>query len=1062
MKTFLFLSLFLLLFFPSLGQEILRGKVQTQTGIPLAGASVRLKNSGTRSVTDLNGRFSLKTTKQNDTLLVSFIGYQPVEQAFNLPLKTLLIITLSLQSRELEAVTVSTGYYQLPAERVTGSFTQIDQETLNRSNSADILGRLKGVSNSILFDERNEREPKISVRGLSTLYAGQAPLIVLNNFPYEGDINNINPNDVESITILKDAAAASIWGVRAANGVIVITTKKGQAGKKPVLGFNSSMTLGNKPDVYYNPGMSSNDFIGVEEFLFNRGFYEGMETDPARPALTPAVELLIARRDGLLSATETDTRLQELSSHNVRDDFNNYVYRSSISQQYALNLSGGTELNSYYVSAGYDRNSDYTAALNDRFTLRADQVFSIGKKLKLKPSLAYSRTAGTSGREGMSSITPGLGKNLFPYARLADENGNPLPVLKDYRRSYVQGTEAAGLLNWDYVPLEDYRSQTISTKQNDLLLNMGVDYRLSSQFSAKLQYQYENSNNGVRELKGEASYFARDMINRFTQDDGSGTLTYQVPRGGILDLTSGGMATQTGRGQMEYSHTWSKHSLDALAGVEIREIRNDGSTYRTYGYQDDGLISTPVNYFDYFPMYQDAGDYQTIPQNNDFTDQTNRYTAFYANAAYTYDQRYIISGSARKDASNLFGVRSNQKGVPLWSAGLAWNIHREQFFSADWLDLFKLRLTYGYNGNLDRNLAAVATIYQFTGNLNNRPYGLVRSYPNPELSWEKVGVWNAGLDFGLKNKVISGSLDYYVKRGKNLIGDQPVDPTVGLMSGTIRRNVANMITRGLDLQLNSKNINRGFKWSSSFLFSQNTNKLTDYYMGNSRTASAYINGGRSIVPVEGKPVYSIFSFPWAGLDPATGNPMGLLDGKPSTDYRALRSETLLSDLQYHGSALPTVFGGLANTFTYGGFSLYVNMTYKLGYFFRRESISYDLLYNRWKGHSDFRDRWQKPGDELHTSVPSMVYPAVFGRDELYANSAALVEKGDHIRLQDLNLTYRLQGKNLKPPFKDMQLYTNARNLGFLWRATKTGLNPDYSSAYLPTSYSLSFGLRSNF
>lgn len=1021
-----------------------------------------LKGSGTASITDINGRFSLKLTGTNDTLLVSFIGYQTSKQPVELPLKSPLLITLIEQSQELKPVIVSTGYYQVPVERLTGSFTQIDQENLNRSTSAGILSRLRGVSNGLSFDDRNQREPRISVRGLSTLYAGSEPLIVLNNFPYEGDIRNINPNDVETVTILKDAAAASIWGVRAANGVIVITTKKGSAGKKPELSFNSSLNIGNKPNVYYNPGMTSADFIGVEEALFNSGFYEGMESDPARPALTPAVELLIARRDGVISASEADARLQELKNQNVRDDFNRYVYQNSIGQQYALSLKGGTDFNSYYLSAGYDRNSDYMAGTDDRFTLRADQNFNIGKKLSLKPSVAYSRTFGKTGREGIGSITPNSSNSLYPYARLADENGKPLPLLKDYRAEYVRGMEAAGLLSWEYVPLEDYKSQYVSNRQNDLLLNMGVDYRFSTKLSAKILYQYENSNLGTRELKGEDSYYARDMVNRFTQDDGSGSLSFQIPRGGILDLTAGNLSNQTGRGQLEYSTSWGKHNLDALAGAELREIRNDASTYRTYGYQEDGLISAPVNYMDYFPMYQDAGDYQPIPQNSDFTDQTNRYTALYANAAYTFDKRYIISGSARKDASNLFGVKSNQKGVPLWSTGLAWNIHQESFMSDDWLELLKLRLTYGYNGNLDRNLAAVATMYQFDGNLNNRPYGYVRSYPNPELRWEKVGVFNAGLDFALKSRALSGSLEYYIKKGRDLIGDQPVDPTVGRMSGTIRRNVADMLTRGFDLQLNSLNIDRDFKWNTSLLFSQNTNKLTAYHMNTSRTAGSYIHGGLGIVPVEGRPVYSIFSLPWAGLDPATGDPMGLLNGEASSNYGKLRSDTKLADLQYHGSALPTVFGNLANTFSYGGFSVYVNMSYKLGYFFQRESISYELLYNRWRGHSDFANRWQKPGDERHTSVPSMVYPAVSGRDEFYAGSPVLIEKGDHIRLQDINLTYKLQGKNLKAPFKDLQLYTNAHNLGFIWRATKTGLDPDYSSGFLPPSYSLSFGLRTSF
>ncbi|MEJ7693216.1 SusC/RagA family TonB-linked outer membrane protein [Daejeonella sp.] len=1061
MKILAILTILMICTLFCFGQEAVNGRILTPAGQALAGASVTLKRARLHTSSDTNGNFSLRSPYTIDSLYITFVGYKPLALAISLPQSEILVLTLVPAARQLEEVSVSTGYYQVPAERSTGSFVFIDKNTINRSNTTDILGRLKGVTNSVLFDERNQKEPKISVRGLSTIFATQAPLVVLNNFPYEGNIKDINPNDVESISILKDAAAASIWGVRAANGVIVITTKKGRANRKPEVGFNSTFSIANQPRLDYNRNISSADFIDNERFLFDKGYYTAMEKDPARPALSPAVELFIARRDGKLSVADADAQLASLAGMNVLNDFDKHIYKNSYNQQYAVNVQGGSEWNTYYVSAGFDKTLGFTSGQYDRLTLRADEVISIGKKIKLRPNISYSSGKDITGKPGLGDIVPGQSMSLFPYARLADDQGNPVILTKDYRASYVSNIEDKGLLNWQYKPLEDYRSQEYRIDQKALIMNMGADYQIIPGLVAKLQYQFENSSTSYRNWRGVGSYFTRDFINRFTQTNPAGALKFEVPRGDILNLNSTVMSSQTGRGQVEYRKAWGKHQLDLLGGAEIRDIGVKGNGYLTYGYSEDGLTSIPVNLIDQFPMYQNPSSYQAIPRENEFTDQVNRYTGLFINAAYTFDNRYIISGSSRKDASNLFGVKSNQRGVPLWSAGLAWNIHNEEFFRINALDQLKLRLTYGYNGNLDRNLSAVATIYQLNGNYNNAPYGQIRSYPNPELSWEKVGVFNAGLDFGIKNSRITGSVEYYIKNGRNLIGDQPIDPTVGLVSGTIRRNVADMVTRGADLQLNSLNIDRKVRWNSTFLFSYNSNKLKSYHNEGTLTAEPYVNGGLSIVPVKGKPVYSVFSYPWAGLNPVNGDPMGFVNGQPVSNYQAITSSTKIDQLVFHGAALPPVFGSVGNTVSYKGFSAYLNLTYKFGYYFRRPSIKYTQLNNRGAGHADYTLRWQKQGDEQSTSVPSRIYPAVSVRDNFYTNSAILIEKGDHIRLQDLNLSYQFQGERMKAPLNGMMLFANLRNAGFIWRSNRKGLDPDYPGSSLVPSHTVSFGLRTS-
>jgi hypothetical protein len=217
--------------------------------------------------------------------------------------------------------------------------------------------------------------------------------------------------------------------------------------------------------------------------------------------------------------------------------------------------------------------------------------------------------------------------------------------------------------------------------------------------------------------------------------------------------------------------------------------------------------------------------------------------------------------------------------------------------------------------------------------------------------------------------------------------------------------------------------------------------------------------------IEGKPVYAIFSYRWAGLDPQTGNPQGYVEGNVSQDYAAIRgASTQISDLKYHGSAIPTCFGSLGNTFTYRDFALTASITYKLGYFFRRQSVNYGLLYRNGDGNADFENRWQQPGDESFTNVPSMIYPANTNRDGFYAGSEVLVERGDHIRFQYITASYDFTNTAWKGlPFKHLQTYVNINNLGLLWAANRHGIDPDFQNRFaIPTPRSYALGLKTTF
>ncbi|WP_207424314.1 SusC/RagA family TonB-linked outer membrane protein [Desertivirga brevis] len=1041
----------------------LSGKVVDENGKPLPGTSLVVAGS-TVAHTDQLGKFAIRT-KVGDVLLVRFVGYQDKKITIH-PGDTSLIVRMEPSRTEMAAVqvTVSTGYQQLPKERSTGSFSTVDAKVLGQQVSTGLMERLEAVANGITVDRNTSQQGRLMVRGLSTINGPTAPLIVLDNFPYEGDLNNINPNDVESVTILKDAAAASIWGARAGNGVIVITTKKGRYGQKTQIEFNSNAGFGEKPDLGYLRQISSADFVEVEKLLFEKGYYDSQINNAVQTVLSPAVEILLRKQNNILSADEADSQLDLLKQQDMRDDFSKHFYQPSLNQQYALSLRGGYENVSWNVSGGYDDNTSNLDARYKRFTLRLNNSIKPVKNLTISAGGFMTSSKSTSGKPGYGEIGSLYGTYIYPYASFADEAGNPVALPREYRQSFLETLGGGKLLDWKYYPLEDYKNTVSQNSILDLNLHTGLEYKFARYFSVDLKYLYERQNTSGELNQGENSWFTRNIINTYSQLSSSGALTYKIPRGAILDLTEKKLNSQNLRGQLNFNKDWSVHSFNAIAGTEMRETRVNGNIYRTYGYNGNILNNTPVDYTTAFPSII-SGFTSFIPNPADFSLTNDRFVSYYANAAYSLLGRYTLSLSGRRDASNLFGVGTNDKWNPLWSAGLGWELSKERFYSLKLLSLLKLRATYGFSGNVNPAMTGVTTIEYLPANaLTGQPYARFRTYANPELKWETVRTSNLGIDFRTTAGRVSGSLEYYWKKGDHLFGSALVDYTAGIGS-TIVKNVANMKGKGWDVELNSNNLSGNLRWTTNLNMSGYKDRVTKYYLS-SRTGSTFINTKQAISGVEGRPVYSIFSYKWAGLDETNGDPLGYFNGEVSKDYTSLTgAATTVDDLNYHGSAIPTLFGSLGNTFSWKNISLTARLSYKFGYYFRRESINYGNLFTQWRGDQDFALRWQAPGDEQHTNVPSMVYPYSFIRDDFYAGSSVLVEKGDHVRLQYINLSFSLPDKYLRTvSLKGLNFYLNCSNLGLLWAANTKGIDPDnyYSYSSLKPAKTFSLGLKADF
>ncbi|WP_277015008.1 SusC/RagA family TonB-linked outer membrane protein [Flavobacterium lindanitolerans] len=1063
------------------GKITVNGTVTTAENSPLAGASVRVLSNYKTAVTDGEGKFTLNDVEEEDLLSISYIGYQTIE------VKVSATMSARLQASPTsltEVSIVSTGYQEIPKERATGSFVQINNEQLNRRISTNILDRIEGIASGVLFSKNNlaaNEKTGITIRGRSTIdpNVNANPLIVLDNFPYEGDLGNINPNDIESITLLKDAAAASIWGARAGNGVIVITSKKGSYNRPLRIEAVGNIGVGEKPDLYYSRNfVKSNDYIDLETYLFDQGFFDSdLSGNLNRPMVSPVVELLARKRANPSLAVEIDTEINSLRENDVRMDYEKYVYRNSINRQYSIGLNGGSSAAAYNVSLGYDNNlSTLVKNTFERLTLNSQTTFHISKNLELGAGVNYFQTTSENNTNesayGNFIAVSNKYQPIYPYARLADDEGNHLAVNKQFQSSYISEMAAVGFLDYRYRPLDEINLADNTVRIKNLILRGSLKYKFTSFLSVQLQYLNEQQTSAGRNLQSVEAYNTRALINRFAQRNTStGIFTYPVPLGSILNLDNTELKSNNFRAQANYQQVFaSRHEISGIAGAEIREIESTSISRISYGYNDE--VGTGAGNINYNTSYNinptGTATIQTPPSG--VTGRTNRLISYFANASYTFDNKYTATVSARKDGANIFGVKTNDRITPLWSAGIGWELSKEDFYRLSFLPFARLRATYGFNGNVYNASAYLTFGTTLTNPMTGLRYATVGRAPNQDLSWERVKNINLGLDFATKNNIISGTLELYLKDGLDLIQSTPLPPSTGFT--TYFGNAASNRTKGLDLTLRSNNLNGKLKWNTTLLLSALKDKITHYDV--KYTASNLIAAASQATTVEfpilfptvGRSLYGVYSYKWAGLDPATGDPQGYLNGQVSKDYLAILSNATTDNIIYHGSSRPTVFGALANTFTYKNFSIIANITYKLGYYFRRTTTGTNAqsVLLKLTMHSDYAQRWQKPGDEATTDVPAVIYPANNNRNAFFQGSSTLIERADHIRLQDIGVRYTLDKSQWAAmPFKSLQATVYANNLGIIWAENNKGIDPDFIYMYTaPNPRMLTFGLKATF
>lgn len=1061
-KNFFLIALYSLIFISVAAQEKLKGKVLSNDYIPIESVTIRSIISGQSTRTAFDGTFVIKIDEKRDSLLFTAVGYDSKIVAVTNRIDKEFIVFLSQDTRAIEEVQVmSTGYYRLPKERLTGSFEHVSEKQLQESAHPNIIGRLEGIVSGLQFDRSEQTREEtggfnVRIRGLSTIDANQSPLIIWDGFPFEGRIEDINPDVVANVTVLKDAAASSIWGARAGNGVIVIESKKGREGKT-MINYSANMGIQQKPNLFYSPNkLDASEVMEIQKKLFlNEAYTERIQT-----MLPNYVELLIAQRDGLISEQEFAKQEARFLATDLRREATEYLYRNQLNQQHNLSLSGGGKGYRYYISGFYqgekaaikgNESSNVGFSINNQFNLFKGNELSLG----VNYARQHTSLNGVPFNElGYSGYGPDI------YDQLLTENGEFAAVPQLGIRSTLVGrAEEMGLVDWAYRPLQEQQLKDRTQESKSLMLQFGMKQEVIPGWNVQFRYQYTSAQSDSRELFDKDSHHVRDLVNRLTDTI---TLKRVIPYQGVLEIGQPQLSSgHRFRLQSDFQHSFDwGGELNILAGTEISKTeswRNPGS--RVYNYDKDlGMGSVNYDFDKLYNVWLNGNTIKIPSLGVSRIGGFGRDLSYYSNIAYSHKQKYVLSGSLRWDGSNLFGVEANKRGAPLWSVGAAWSASEDVHFLSQKGQYLRFRATYGVAGNVDRTQSSYPTISYVLNNVTGLQSASLSHPGNPFLSWEKVSTLNFGLDW--KAYRVSGSIEPYWKKASNLLGNILADPTQGTSSfANYKVNYADMETKGLDVKLNIDVMQNRLKWNASFLYSYVYNEIGNF-KGNDQVNSNVYFARR--IPVNGKSLDMIYALPWNGLSPENGLPIVYIDGEQSIDYRSYYRNYKPEELIDAGVTVAPHFMHMQNQFEFKHFSLNIITAMRWGHVFRRSSMipGGELEVTLPRYHRDYRKRWQKPGDENTTIVPAAIDATDGNLVSIAMNNESLIEKADVFRIQQINIGYNFPKSWLASlGVENIVLFADFYNVGILYRATKEKLDPDFPKSEYPAPFQFTTGLR---
>ena len=1071
--------------------------ISSEDNMPLIGASVYIKaedlskdgNSPTITgvITDIDGKFNISVPEGVTRLFCSYVGHE-VQELKLVSGKDQYEITLFPSAQMLDAVVV-TGYQTVERRKLTAAVGKlnISDETIGAVKSIDqaLAGQIAGLS--VTSTSGAPGAPaKIRIRGTSSLNGTQDPLWVLDGIPLEGtdvpqsnvlnDVSNIqqssiaglNPADIENITVLKDAAATAIYGARAANGVIVITTKKGKVGK-PVINFSSKFT--------YMPTLSTNrlnmlnsqEKVDLELELLRSNFAYG-DNKGGVSKIISGYGLTDAYKKGGWGALTPEAQTDISRLRNTETDWGDILFRDAFNQEYSLSLSGGNERVTYYTSIGYyQENGNVKGVGLDRLNIVAKTSYKVNRMLKFGVSLFVNR------RNNKTYLTDTYGLvNPVYYSRKANPYYQPFDVNGNYVYDFdVQNNSDTDL---GFNIFEERKNTSNEETINALSSIFDAELRFNDKlkFTTQLGLQLDKAS---KEQIADKESFSMRIIRKNSKywDSASQSNKYFIPDGGVHKAYENTNSQITWKAMGEYRDSFNDiHELEVMVGTELRKTWYETLFSAGYGFDRQTLTTKPVVFPDedrarQFPLHQK-------------TYKENAYVSFFSTASYSLMNRYTFGGSIRFDGSDLFGVDKKYRYLPLYSVSGLWRLSNEPFMQGTrkWMDNLAFRVSYGIQGNIDKNTSPFLLGKYIVDNI--LPGGSehmidINSAPNKKLRWEKTQSVNVGLDFSVLNQALNLSVDYYYRKGTDLIGKQMLPLETGFVSTNI--NWASMVNKGVEVSLSTRNVaTKNFSWYTNLNFAYNNNKVLREAIPEAQTIP-----GR-----EGYPVDAIFAIKTAGLD-EEGYPLFYdKEGEKVTLKELYRLQdpfglgfTVNSDVtpaeersfySYIGSQDTPYTGGLINTFSYKNWELTANLSFNLGGYVRT-TPSYNFInFDRGQNvNSDILDRWTP--ENTDGRLPALItsekradeYYWYDQKSEIYKNLDIWVKKLNYFRLQNLRLGYRLPEKMTKSlGMGSASVAIEGRNLLVFGSSYKNFLDPEsmYNPYAPPIPKSITFSLNLNF
>ena len=1032
------IAVFVFLAYATAQNRQISGTVSDANGHPVAGATVIVDGTSLGTTTNTAGEYTL-SAPVNGTLVVTFVGFEP--QQLPIAGKTRINVTMKEDAQAIDDVIV-VAFGTAKKEAFTGSAAVIKSDEIAKVQTSNVatalVGRVAGVQTSSTSGDLG-KTPSIRVRGFGSINAGKEPLWIVDGMPYEGDLNNLNTNDIESMTVLKDAASNALYGARGANGVIMVTTKKAKSGDA-VVTIDAKWGVNSKALEEYDVITSPAQYYETH-FKALYGYYA--QTNPAAKAYALASSGLTSNGTGGLGYNVyTVPEGQALIGTNGKlnpnatlgrkiiyngqeywltpDDWIDEAYQSAFRQEYNVNISGATERSSFYASLGYlDNTGIIKSSALERYTARLKADYQAKKWLKVGGNMSYAHFSSSNGNsnEGSDSSTA----NIFAFSSqmppiypvyIRDGSGRIMVDDNGYQM-YDYGDKGNAGLTRPLLPgANGLQTSWLNKKKAE-----GNAFSGSGFVDISLYKGLKLTVNGSTNIdETRTTYLNNQYYGQFAE--AGGTISKYHTRDIAYNLQQ----------ILNYNETFGKHNVGLMVGHEYYQKKYyylSGTKSKLFSYDNEELGGAVVD---------GAGAHSYIDDYNS--------EGYFMRAQYDYAGRYFVSGSYRRDASSRF--HPDHRWGNFWSVGAAWLLNQENWFDAPWVNMLKLKASYGSQGNDNIGNYLYTDTYSIKNN-NGEIAVLFGQKGNPNITWETNTNLNIGTEFGFWNNRLSGSVDFFNRKTSDMLFAFSVPSSLGYSS--YYANVGDMVNRGVEVELNADLIRtKNVLWSFNLNLTHVKNEVTYLAPEHKSTTvegyKGYIDG--SYFVGEGLPLYTYYLRSYAGVDPETGASLWYKDVK-GDDGKITRTKTsdYTSATRYlHDSAIPSVYGGFSTSVSAYGVDFSISFNYQIG------GKVYDSGYASFMSspygttvgtnyHKDILKAWTP--ENKGSDIPRLQY----GDQYTTSVSDRFLTDASYLNISNINVGYTLPSKiTQKFGVQKLRVYLACDNVVY-W-SKRQGLDPRYS------------------